>query len=57
MNIMTKISLNENSKNQSFVEMKKFSSKYKKDSLSQLIPLNNIVYRYFERKGKDMTLK
>ena len=54
---MTKISLNENSKNQSFVEMKKFSSKYKKDSLSQLIPLNNIVYRYFERKGKDMTLK
>ena len=53
MNIMTKISLNENSKNQSFVEMKKFSSKYKK----RLIPLNNIVYRYFERKGKDMTLK
>ncbi len=37
MNIMTKISLNENSKNQSFVEMKKFSSKYKK---RLIIPIN-----------------
>ena len=37
MNIMTKISLNENSKNQSFVEMKKFSSKYTK---RLIIPIN-----------------